>query len=349
MAPFMLADRAVAPGLKAIHLAQNESPTGPGPAALAALRAATADFNRYPESDAVTLRRAIAAAEGLDADRIICGSGSMELLALLAQAYLGPDDEIVISQYGYVFFRTIAELVGARFILAPERAFKTDIDAMLARVGPRTRMVLVANPNNPTGSLLSRADVARLRDGLRGDIILVIDAAYAEYVTDPDFEPGTALVEAGDNTVMMRTFSKIHGLAGLRVGWGYFPVAIAEAVNRIRHPNNVATLGIAAASAAIADRAHVAAMRAAAASLRTRFIAELRELGLEPCDSQANFVLLPFASAAEAASARTFLKDRGILIRPMNAYGLDQCLRISLGTSDEMQDVTDALRSWKTA
>ncbi|MES1150476.1 MAG: histidinol-phosphate transaminase, partial [Dongia sp.] len=242
LAPFMLADRTVAPGLKPIHLAQNESPAGPGAAAKAALRAAAENLNRYPEADAATLRQAIAAAEGLDADRIICGSGSMELLALLAQAYLGPEDEIVISQYGYVFFRTLAELVGARFVLAPERAFKTDIDAMLARVTPRTRMVLVANPNNPTGSLLPRAEIERLRAALRGDIILVIDAAYAEYVTEPGFEPGVALVDAGANTVMTRTFSKIHGLAGLRVGWGYFPAPVAGFVNRMRNPNNVTAI-----------------------------------------------------------------------------------------------------------
>jgi histidinol-phosphate aminotransferase len=349
MAPFILADRTVAPGLKPIQLAQNESPTGPGPAALAALRAAHEDLNRYPEADAATLRHAIAKAEGLDAARIVSGSGSMELLALLAQAYLGPDDEIVISQYGYVFFRTVAELVGARFVLAPERDFKTDIDAMLALVTPRTRMVFVANPNNPTGSLLSRAEIARLRAGLRSDIILVIDAAYAEYVTAPDFDPGAALVDSGVNTVMMRTFSKIHGLAGLRVGWGYFPAPIAEIVNRMRHPNNVTAVGIAVASAAIADRTHIAATRAAVAKQRADFIAALCEIGLAPCESHANFVLIPFASAAQAASARTFLKDRGILIRPMTAYGLDRCLRISLGTPDEMRSVIDALRLWKTA
>lgn len=347
LAPFMLADRTVAPGLKPIHLAQNESPAGPGPAAKAALRAAAENLNRYPEADAATLRQAIAAAEGLDADRIICGSGSMELLALLAQAYLGPEDEIVISQYGYVFFRTLAELVGARFVLAPERAFKTDIDAMLARVTPRTRMVLVANPNNPTGSLLPRAEIERLRAALRGDIILVIDAAYAEYVTEPGFEPGVALVDAGANTVMMRTFSKIHGLAGLRVGWGYFPAPVAGIVNRMRNPNNVTAIGIAVAAAAIADRSHIATTRAANAGLRARFIDDLRRIGLAPCESQANFVLLPFASAEQAASARTFLKDRGILIRPMTAYGLDQCLRITLGTPGEMQVVAAALREWK--
>jgi histidinol-phosphate aminotransferase len=347
MAPFVLAERSVAANLKPIHLAQNENAGPPGAAALAALRAAEAGLNRYSESDAATLRHAIAAAERLDADRIICGAGSMELLALLVQAYLGPGDEAIISENGYIFFRTVAEAVGARFVRAPERDFHADIDAMLARVGPRTRMVLLANPNNPTGTLLSQADVAKLRVGLRSDILLVIDAAYAEYVTDPDFDPGAALVDVGANTVMVRTFSKIHGLAGLRVGWGYFPEAVAAAVNRLRHPNNVSAPAIAAAAAAIGDRAHIETVRAVNAALRDKFVAALRGLGFAPCESHANFVLVPFGSPAEAGSARDFLKSQGILVRPMHPYGLDQCLRITLGTTAEMDAVTTALGTWR--
>ncbi len=347
LAPFALAERSVAPHLRAIHLAQNENAAPPGAAALAAMQTALAGLNRYPEADAVTLRRAIAAAENLPADRIVCGAGSMELLALLAQAYLGPDDEIVISEYGYVFFRTVAELVGARFVLAPEQNFRADIDAMLARVGPRTRLLFLANPNNPTGSLLSRAELRSLRASLRSDIMLVIDAAYAEYVTEPDYEPGIELVDAAANTVMIRTFSKVHGLAGLRVGWGYFPPAIVDVVNRLRHPNNVGSIAIAAAAAAIADRAHVADVRAANADLRSWFSRELRQIGLAPCESHGNFVLLPFASSGDAAAAKDFLKSQGILIRPMTAYGLDRCLRITLGTRDELAAVLDALRLWR--
>jgi histidinol-phosphate aminotransferase len=347
LAPFALAERSVAPHLRAIHLAQNENAAPPGAAALAAMQAALAGLNRYPEADAVTLRRAIAAAENLPADRIVCGAGSMELLALLAQAYLGPDDEIVISEYGYVFFRTVAELVGARFVLAPERDFRPDVDAMLARVGPRTRLLFLANPNNPTGSLLSRAELRSLRASLRSDIMLVVDAAYAEYVTEPDYEPGIELVDAAANTVMIRTFSKVHGLAGLRVGWGYFPPAIADVVNRLRHPNNVGSVAIAAAAAAIADRAHVADVRAANADLRSWFSRELRQIGLAPCESHGNFVLLPFASSGDAAAVKDFLKSQGILIRPMTAYGLDRCLRITLGTRDELAAVLDALRLWR--
>jgi histidinol-phosphate aminotransferase len=347
MAPFVLAERNVAAHLRPILLAQNENASPPGAAALAALRAAMTGLNRYPENDAATLRHAIAAAERLDADRIICSAGSMELLALLAQAYLGAGDEVVISEYGYIFFRTVAEAVGAGYVLAPERDFHTDIDAVLAQVGPRTRMVLLANPNNPTGTLLDREDVARLRAGLRSDILLVIDAAYAEYVTDPDFDPGAGLVDTGANTAMVRTFSKIHGLAGLRAGWGYFPEAVAATVNRLRHPNNVSAPAIAAAAAAIGDRAHIAATRAANAALRDRFTVALGGLGLAPCESHANFVLVPFGTAVEAASARDFLKSRGVLVRPMHPYGLDHCLRITLGTAPEVDAVTAALGAWR--
>jgi len=349
MAPFVLAERSVAGHLKPIQLAQNENAAEPGAAALEALRAAASGLNRYPEADAATLRHAIAAAEGLAAERIICGAGSMELLSLLAHAYLGPEDEAVISRTGYIFFRTVAEQVGARFVLAPERGFQTDIDAILSKIGPRTRMVLLANPNNPTGTLLAQKEIARLRAGLRSDILLVLDAAYAEYVTDADYDPGAALVEAAQNTVMIRTFSKIHGLAGLRVGWGYFPEPIAAVVNRLRHPNNVGAPAIAAASAAIADRAHIAAVRSSNASLRAKLIAALHGFGLAPCESHANFVLVPFASVAEAGSARDFLKQRGILVRPMHPYGLDQCLRITIGADAEMTLVIDALGAWRNA
>jgi histidinol-phosphate aminotransferase len=348
MAPFVLAERNVADHLRAIHLAQNESAVPPGAAARAAMIAAANTLNRYPENDAATLRRAIAAAEGLAAERIVCGSGSMELLALLAQAYVGPEDEIIISQYGYVFFRTVAELVGARFVLAPERDFQTDIDAILAKVTPRTRMVFIANPNNPTGTVTPEREIRRLRSQLRSDVILVIDAAYAEYVTAPDYTPGAGLVDSTANTVMMRTFSKIHGLAGLRVGWGYFPAAIAETVNRLRHPNNVSSIGIAAASAAIADRAHVEAARAANGALRSWFVDALREMEFATPESQGNFVLVPFPSAQEAAATRNALKARGILVRPMAVYGLDQCLRITLGIRDEMEAVIDVLQAHRT-
>jgi histidinol-phosphate aminotransferase len=270
----------------------------------------------------------------------------MELLSLLAQSYLAPGDEAVVSQYGYLFFRTVIELSGAAVVLAPERGYVTDLDAMLDKVRPKTRMVFLANPNNPTGSLLGGTELSAFRASLRDDVLLVLDGAYAEYVTQPGFDPGIELVKATPNTVMLRTFSKIHGLAGLRIGWGYFPQAIADIVNRVRLPNAITAPALAAAAVAIADRAHADGMRRSNAENRDRFAGALRRMGLAPLPSHANFVLLPFASPTEAAAAQEFLKAQGIVIRPMGGYDLGDCLRITIGASEEMAALLTAIETW---
>jgi histidinol-phosphate aminotransferase len=346
LAPYARSERA-ADG-RPILLAQNENAGPASPAAVAAARAALDSLGRYPEPDATPLREAVASAEGLDVQGILCGAGSMELISLVAQAYLRPGDEVVVSQYGYLYFRTAAALCEAKVVLAPERAFHTDVDAMLACASPRTRLVFVANPNNPTGTVLSRAAMARLRAGLRDDILLVIDAAYSEYVTEVDYDPGNEFVERSGNTVVLRTFSKAHGLAGLRVGWGYFPTNIAGVIERIRLLNNVAAPGLAAAAAAVADRAHLADVRRDNAALRETFAAELREAGFAPVPGHGNFLLLPFRARQAAASAFQFLKGRNIFVRPMGPYGLD-ALRITIGTRAELSAARDALVDWSSA
>jgi histidinol-phosphate aminotransferase len=347
LAPYPLADRGAPAGREPILLAQNENAAPPSPAALAAASVALASANRYPDADATPLRLAIAAAEKLDARRIVCGAGSMELISLLAQAYLGPGDEAVASAHGYLFFRSAAALVGAHVVLAPERDLGAEVDALLAAVGPRTRMVFLANPNNPTGSLLGRGEVHRLRAALPEDVVLVLDAAYAEYVAGANYEPGAELVEATANTAMIRTFSKIHGLAGLRIGWGYFPPAIADMLNRMRHPNAVTGAGLAAAAVAIADRGHAAALRDANAERRAWLARELARHGLRPYPSQGNFLLVSFQSGDRAGAAYRFLKAEGILLRPMAAYGLDECLRATIGSQDELVALRDALAAWR--
>lgn len=343
--PYKLAERDTS-GRRLIRLDQNENAADPSPAAMAAARAALIEANRYPEGDAASLRTAIAEAEGLPANQIICGAGSMELLGLLAQAYLRPGDEAVVSRYGYLYFRSVAEICGARAVLAPERGLTADVDALLASVTPKTRVLFLANPNNPTGTLLERAALDRLRAGLRQDVILVLDGAYAEFVTTADYDPGAALVAAGASTVMLRSFSKIHGLAGLRVGWGYFPEEIAAMLNRIRHPNGIGVPGSAAAAAAIRDRAHIAATRHANADLRSWFSSALRPLGFETSESHGNFLLLPFADEAAAAAAYGHLKGEGIMLRPMDGYGLGRHLRVTLGRRDEMESLLQALAAW---
>jgi histidinol-phosphate aminotransferase len=334
--PYRLAARD-APGPSLIRLDQNENGAPPSPKVLAAARSALNEINRYPEGDAASLRAAIAAAEGLPAERIVCGAGSMELLGLLAQAYLGPGDEALMSQYGYLYFRSVAAAAGARIVAAPEQDLQVSVDALLARAGPDTRMVYLANPNNPTGSLLPRGELLRLRAGLRPDVLLVLDAAYAEYVGEPGYEPGAALVEDAPNTVMLRSFSKIHGLAGLRIGWAYAPPDIVDALNRIRHPNGISAPGIAAAIAAIGDRATMMEARQATARRRDRLIQGLQALGLAPLSSHTNFLLLPLADDAEARALYEEMKDKEIMLRPMAGYGLGHCLRITIGSEAEIE------------
>ncbi len=348
LAPYKLAPGGPA-GRRLIRLDQNENAAAPSPAAVEAARAALRRLNRYPEGDARSLREAIAEAEGLPAERILCGNGSMELLGLIAQAYLGPGDEALMSQYGYLYFRTAAAASGARVVLAPERGFRAQVDALLGRVGPRTRVLFLANPNNPTGSLLGRREIERLRAGLSDDILLVIDAAYAEYVREGDYEPGAALVEAAPNTVMLRSFSKIHGLAGLRVGWAYAPASLAEVLNRIRHPNNVNAVGMAAAAAAIRERGHIAGRREANAAARERLANGLAALGFAPPPSHGNFVLIPFVGEAAAAAAYAHLAREGILLRGMAGYGLGDCLRATVGTPEEIDATLGALKTWRAA
>jgi histidinol-phosphate aminotransferase len=349
LARYELAELPPAGLRRVIHLSQNENASPPSPAAIEAARAALAEANRYPDGDAGPLRQAIAAAEKLSAERIVCAAGSMELLSLLSHAYLGPGDEVVVSEHGYLFFRTVARQVGAGIAVASERDLAMDVDAILERVGPRTRMVLLANPNNPTGSFLPGSEIRRLRRALREDVMLVLDGAYTDYIIEQDFENGAALVDETANTVMIRTFSKIHGLAGLRVGWGYFPAAIAEIINRIRQPNGVTQPGMAAAAVAIADRARIAAQRKTNAESRGWFAGEVASLGLRAYPSHGNFLLARFADAPDAADAYRFLKGEGIFLRPMAAYGLSDCLRVTIGTMEEMQALVAALKSWTAA
>jgi len=349
LARYELAELPPAGLRRVIQLSQNENASPPSPAAMEAARAALAEVNRYPHGDAGPLRQAIAGAEKLSAEGIVCAAGSMELLSLLSHAYLGPSDEVVVSEHGYLYFRTVARQVGAGIAVAPERDLAMDVDAILDRVGPRTRMVLLANPNNPTGSMLSGPEIRRLSKALREDVMLVLDNAYADYVSEPDYETGAALVDETANTVMIRTFSKIHGLAGLRVGWGYFPSAIAEIVNRIRQPNGVTQPGMAAAAVSIADRARMAAQRKTNAENRAWFAGELAALGLRAHPSQGNFLLVRFAGTPEAAGAYRFLKGEGIFLRPMSAYGLGDCLRVTIGTIEEMRELAAALKAWTGA
>lgn len=341
----------VAGGRAPIKLSSNETPLGPSPKAVAAFREAALRLERYPDGSATALRGAIGRRFGLDAGRIVCGAGSDELLSLLAHAYLGPGDEGLYTAHGFLVYRIAILASGATPVVAPEANLTADVDAILARVTPRTKVVFLANPNNPTGTYIGIDEVRRLRRGLPDGVLLVLDAAYAEYARANDYEAGFELVATTPNTVMTRTFSKIHGLAALRIGWAYCPEDVAAVLNRIRGPFNVSAPAIAAGAAAIEDIAHAEAAAAHNDTWLPWLATELAGLGLGVTPSAANFVLLHFPANAGkgAAEADTFLKSRAIILRRVDAYGLPEHLRLTVGTERDNRAVVAALGEFMRA
>jgi histidinol-phosphate aminotransferase len=302
----------------------------------------------------VALREAIAARHGLDAARIVCGTGSDELLQLLATAYCGVGDEIVHDVHGFSLYPIAARRSGAEPVAAPDVDYTTDVDAILAAVTPATRLVFVANPNNPTGTMLGRSEVHRLHAGLRPDILLVLDGAYAEYVDDPDYEDGFAMARDLPNVVTTRTFSKIHGLAAERIGWAYGPQAVIDVLNKVRAPFNVPTAGGAGAIAAIGDTDWADASRAHNTQWRgwlTAEIAAMGNAGLRAVPSWANFVLVTFPDTGPitAEAANNALMADGILVRWLPGQGLPSALRITIGTEAETRAVAASLRAFVAA
>jgi len=329
-------------------LSSNETPLGPSPAAVAAARQSLDDLALYPDGNATALRAAIAERYGLDPARIVCGAGSDELLSLLAYAYLAPGDEGLFSAHGFLVYRIAILAAGGTPVVAPERDLTTDVDALIARLTERTRIVYIANPNNPTGTYLPFEEVRRLHAALPPDVLLVLDGAYAEYVRRNDYGSGLDLVLEADNVVMTRTFSKIHGLAALRIGWMVAPAHVADAVNRIRGPFNLSAAAIRAGAAAIQDDAHVAAAVAHNDAWLARLTEEIRALGLAVTPSVANFVLVHFPDAPgrSAAAADAFLTGRGVITRRVAAYGLPDCLRVTVGSEAANTAFLDGLRAF---
>lgn len=330
---------------RVIKLSSNEGALGPSPQAIAAYRAQAPNLHRYPDGACADLRAAIGARFGLDPARIVCGAGSDELLSLLARAYAGPGDEILRSAHGFAMYAITASGVGARPVAAPETDLTADVDALLDCVTPRTRVLFLANPNNPTGSYIDEAALRRLRAGLPDNLLLVIDAAYAEYVGRNDYTAGEGLVDDHDNVVMTRTFSKLYALGGLRVGWAYCPEPVADILNRLRQPFNVSAPAQAAAVAALADTAHAEATRAHNDVWLPWLAEKLTECGLHVYPSAANFLLVRYPGAAgrDAAAAEKFFNARGIIPRAVADYGLPDCLRITIGREDENRAVADAM------
>lgn len=335
-------------GVKLYKLSSNETPLGPSPQAIAAFKAAGDALELYPDGSASALRAAIAGRYGLDANRIMCGAGSDELLSLLAYAYLAPGDEGVFCEHGFLVYRIAILAAGATPVAVPEKNFTADVDALLAAITPRTKMVFLANPNNPTGTYLPFDEVKRLHANLPPHVLLVLDAAYAEYVQRNDYASGLELVSTSENVVMTRTFSKIHGLANLRIGWAYMPQAVADALNRIRGPFNMNGPAIAAGVAAMEDRAHEAAAIAHNSAELARVNATLNALGLETTPSVGNFLLIHFPDVAgqRAGDADDYLTQRGIILRRVESYNLPHALRMTIGSVEANNATLDALTTF---
>ena len=328
-----------------VKLSSNENPFGPSDRAKDAFQRSVHQMHRYPSTDHTALRSAIAEVHGLNAARVICGVGSDEIITFLCQAYAGPKDEVVFTEHGFLMYRISALAVGATPVEVAERERTADVDAILRACNRRTKLVFIANPNNPTGTMISAAEVARLADGLPPQAILVLDGAYAEFVEG--FDGGLSLVEARSNVVMTRTFSKIYGLAGLRIGWGYGPKAIIDVLNRVRGPFNLSNTQLETAEAAVRDQVHVARSRDDNSRMRHWLALALAELGIPSDTSMTNFILARFASQDEAEACDLFLQKQGLIVRVVSSYKLPQCLRITIGDEASCRRVAHAIAQFK--
>ncbi len=346
IAPYRSGESRV-PGVeRVIKLSSNEGAFGPPPTAIAACAAAAAGLHRYPDGSAAALRQAIANRFGLDPERIVCGAGSDDLIYQLALIYGGHGTELLMSRHGFAMYEIAGRYAGCTIVQAPERRLTTDVDALLAAVTIATRLVFIANPNNPTGTLIDRDALLHLRRRLPPDVLLVLDAAYAEYVARADYEAGAALVEAGDNTVMLRTFSKMWGLGGARLGWAYAPPAIVDAMNRIRSPFNVSVPAAAAGIAALSEPGWVERCAGHNARARTALAVRLAAVGLPITPSEANFILVDLGSPERAAAADASLRRRGLIVRAVGGYGLPAHLRVTIGTNEEVELVAAAFEAF---
>ncbi len=346
IAPYVGGESEIPGANRVTKLSSNENPFGPSPRAIEAYREAAGSLAVYPDGGHARLRAAIAEVEGLEADRIICGAGSDEIIAFLCQAYAGPGDEVVHTEHGFGMYRISALAAGATPVEARETDRRTDVDALLAACSERTRLVFIANPNNPTGTMIGAAELSRLAEGLPPQALLVLDGAYAEYVRAPGYDAGAALARARDNVVMTRTFSKIHGLASLRIGWGYGPEHVIDALNRVRGPFNLSGPALAAGEAAIRDRAWREDCALRNEVWRDWLAKKLSAAGIPTTPSETNFLLAEFgADRVEAADA--FFKSRGLILRKVGGYKLPDHIRITVGDEDACRRVVEAAAAFQ--
>lgn len=337
-------------GVKLHKLSSNETPLGPSPAAQDAIAQIAGKLELYPDGSASELKRAIAEVHGLNAENLICGNGSDELLSLIGNAYLQPDDEVIFTEHGFLMYRIVALSNSSVPVTVPETDERADVDAILAAVTDRTRLVFLANPNNPTGTYLPIDEVRRLHAALPASTLLVLDAAYAEYVRRNDYESGMELAASASNVIVTRTFSKIHGLAALRIGWAYASREIIQTLERVRGPFNVNALAIAAGAAAIRDRNHIDQSIAHNDKWLAWLTEELEKLGLRVTPSVGNFILIHFPDEAgkSAKEADAFLTQQGLILRAVTGYGFPNALRMTVGLEESNRAVVDALKIFMT-
>jgi histidinol-phosphate aminotransferase len=328
-----------------IRLAANESPFGASPHAIAAYKALSGDLHRYPDGGSVALREALAQFHGIEADRIVCGTGSDEIITLICRAFAGVGDEVLYGEFGFLMYPIAALACGATPVKAPEVRRATDLQSLLDHVTPKTKIVFLANPNNPTGSLVHRIDLQLFRQMLRQDIILVVDSAYAEYVTNTDYTDGKDMVQAHDNVIMLRTFSKVYGLSALRVGWSYSSAYIADILNRVRGVFNINSAAQACAVAALADQDFIATSIQSNWVQRQVAADALTKMGIKVYPGAGNFLLMSFGTSERAAYVLNGLKDQGILLRGMTAYNLPDCIRMTIGRAEDMPTVLKAIEA----
>lgn len=328
-----------------VKLSSNENPYGPSPVSVEALRRASFELHRYPSTDHAELRAAIAEIHGVEADNLICGVGSDEVLQFIAQSFSGPGDEVIYTEHGFSMYPILAHAAGATPVKVPENERVVDVDAILAACTEKTRIVFIANPANPTGTMIDLDECARLADGLPEGTLLVLDGAYAEFVEG--YDGGAKLVETRENVIMTRTFSKIYGLGGLRIGWGYAPRAIIDVLNRVRQPFNLSNTQLAAAEAAVRDTAYTEKCRTDNARLRAWLAEALETHGVPSDPSETNFLLARFKDEAEASACDEYLKSQGLIVRKVGGYGLPNCLRITIGDEPACRRVAHAIGQFK--
>lgn len=344
LAPYVGGASSIKGKAKVVKLSSNENAFGTSPAIIKAIQEHAAEAFLYPDGGCTELRKAIANVHKLDADRIFCGSGSDEIISLLCQAYLTPNDEVIITQYAFLMYKICAVSCGASTVCVPEKNYKIDPEAIIKAVNKRTKMIFITNPGNPTGTYLTKTELKNLLNRLPSDILVVIDSAYAEFVPEKDYTAGEDLVDEFENVVMLRTFSKIYSMGGMRLGWMYAPAYVLDLLHRFRSPFSVNRLAQYAGIAAINDRATAKKCFEHNAKWLKQLPQRFADMGLKMTPSSTNFVLVHFPETHhKAADADLYLQDKGFIVRRVTGYGLPNALRITIGTDEQMEELLSHL------